>query len=118
MLSDRPRREADSGTWVRLCRSAEVVSRRGIHFELDFEHDVALFRVDEAIVAVSNVCPHKREALIYDGHVQQGTVTCPVHFWCFDLRTGKNVGSGADLKTYLVEERDGYVWVLIRDLDA
>jgi len=95
-----------------------VVSRRGSRFELDLEHDIALFRVDEQIVAVSNVCPHKREALMYDGHVHNGTITCPVHFWCFDLRTGANRGSGADLKTYPVEIRNGYVWVFIQDLDV
>ncbi len=115
MMTDRPTRPGPDGTWVRLCKSVEVASRQGKRVELDIEHDLALFRVDGSVHAVTNICPHKREASIADGHVQQGTVTCPMHFWCFEITTGKNTATGGSLRTYPVEELDGYVWALIPD---
>ena len=113
MMTDRPSRPGPDGTWVRLCKSVEVASRQGTRVELDIEHDLALFRINGTVHAVTNICPHKREAAIADGHVHNGTVTCPMHFWCFEISTGKNTATGGGLRTYPIEELNGYVWVLI-----
>lgn len=99
--------------YVEVCRSIDVVERRGYRVEVDIEHDIALFRVDGVVYAVTNICPHKREALIYDGFVDSGTVTCPAHAWRFEICTGRNVSGGGGLRTYSVIERDGFVWVSV-----
>ncbi len=113
LLSDRQEREINGRHCLRLCRSAEVGERRGHRVYVDIETDLALFRLSDGIVAVTNVCPHKREAYIYDGVVLNNTVTCPMHGWCFDLATGKNLGMGGGLRTYPVVEQDGYVWLVL-----
>lgn len=97
--------------YVQVCRSIDVAERRGFRVEFDIEHDIALFRVDGKVFGVTNICPHKREALIYDGFVDSGTVTCPAHAWRFDICTGRNVSGGGGLRTYSVIERDGHIWV-------
>lgn len=104
---------ADGRRYVAVCRSIDVVERRGFRVEFDIEHDLALFRVDGAVQCVTNICPHKREALIFDGYVEQGTVTCPAHAWRFEICTGRNVSGGGGLRTYEVIERDGSVWVSV-----
>jgi len=48
---------------------------------------------------------------IFDGFVADGTVSCPLHAWRFDLCTGANVTGQAGLRTYDVIERGGQVWV-------
>lgn len=50
-------------------------------------YEVALFNVDGAYYALENSCPHQGGP-IADGWVENLTVTCPWHAWCFDLRTG------------------------------
>ncbi len=110
-MIDRLERNIDGVRWIRLCRSAEVSERRGHRIELDIEHDLALFRVDDVVRCVTNVCPHKRIALIHDGFVEGGTVTCPMHAWRFDLCTGANVSGGGGLRTYTVLEENGWVWL-------
>jgi nitrite reductase (NADH) small subunit/3-phenylpropionate/trans-cinnamate dioxygenase ferredoxin subunit len=48
---------------------------------------VALFNVDGTFHAIDNQCPHAGGALgegILDGCI----VTCPYHFWQFDVRKG------------------------------
>ena len=48
---------------------------------------VALFVLDGEVVALDNVCPHAGGPLGL-GDVEAGVVTCPLHGWQFDIRTG------------------------------
>jgi len=49
--------------------------------------DVALFRRGKEIFAIGNQCPHQGGSLA-DGFVDGEIVTCPLHGWEFDLRSG------------------------------
>lgn len=82
---------------------------------VDIETDLALFMVGGSIHAVSNICPHKREPAIHEGTVHNGTVTCPMHGWCFEIATGKNTSVGGGLRTYEVVEADGWVWLVVEE---
>ena len=52
------------------------------------EHPVLLSRLDGQLFAVSGSCTHYGAAL-GEGLVHKGTVRCPLHHACFDLRTGR-----------------------------
>lgn len=112
-MRDLVRKVIDGKEWVRVCRSIDVTERRGFRVDLDIEHDLALFRVNGTVYCVTNICPHKREALIYDGYIENGTVTCPMHAWRFDICTGNNLGAGGGLNTYAVREETDGIWVLL-----
>lgn len=74
-------------------------------------HPVALFNVDGTFYAVSNVCLH-RGGPIGEGSLDGVTVTCPMHGWEYDLRTGANLANPlARLKTYAVRVDGDYVHV-------
>lgn len=65
-------------------------------------HPVALFNVGGSFHAVSNVCLH-RGGPIGEGTLDGPIVTCPLHGWEYDVRTGKNVSNPlARLRTYAV----------------
>jgi nitrite reductase (NADH) small subunit len=49
--------------------------------------DVALFRRGDEIFAIGNECAHKGGNLC-DGRVEGDIVTCPLHGWEFDRRSG------------------------------
>jgi nitrite reductase/ring-hydroxylating ferredoxin subunit len=49
--------------------------------------DVGLFRVDGAIHALENRCPHAGDPLS-EGTVDGPIVVCRAHGWQFDVRTG------------------------------
>lgn len=49
--------------------------------------DIALFNLDGEIVALGNECPHQSGSL-GDGRLEGGIVTCPLHGWEFDARSG------------------------------
>jgi 3-phenylpropionate/trans-cinnamate dioxygenase ferredoxin component len=54
--------------------------------EVDGMH-VALYKLDGAVFATENVCPHQF-ALLSDGYMEDGCIECPLHQARFDIRTG------------------------------
>jgi nitrite reductase/ring-hydroxylating ferredoxin subunit len=100
--------------WTRVCRSIEVSERHGKRVEIDIEFDLALFRIDGTVYCVTNVCPHKRLPVIYDGFVENGIVTCPMHGWRYDVRTGCKDTGNSKLSTYDVLEADGWIYVTLQ----
>lgn len=62
----------------------------------------ALFNVDGTFHAVSNVCLH-RGGPIGEGELGGPIVTCPLHGWEYDVRTGQNTTNPvARLRTFEV----------------
>jgi nitrite reductase/ring-hydroxylating ferredoxin subunit len=53
---------------------------------------VAVFDLDGELVAVDDRCLHQGSSL-FSGFVRAGIVTCPAHWWRYDLRTGQRVGA-------------------------
>lgn len=51
-------------------------------------YEIALFHIDGEFHALENVCPHQGGPLA-DGYIEAGTITCPWHAWCFEIRSGK-----------------------------
>lgn len=49
--------------------------------------DVAVFRQKGAFYAIDDRCPHMGASLS-GGHVEEGVVACPWHYWRFRLSDG------------------------------
>ncbi|MGB2869934.1 MAG: non-heme iron oxygenase ferredoxin subunit [Bacteroidota bacterium] len=79
--------------------------------------EVVVFNIDGQIHAVENNCPHQHFSRLHEGTLDGCTLTCPMHGWSFDLRTGKPVNGAGTLKTYEVRIRDGVVWVELPEAD-
>lgn len=104
-------RQIHGKRFVRACNASAMPGDRGVSIEFDDTHDVAVFYIDRTWYAVSNVCPHKRLHVLCNGLISVTSVQCPMHGWRFDLRTGRNLQSGASLRTYDIIEVDGWAWV-------
>ena len=70
-----------------------------------------LIRVDDEIFAIENLCPHQRYSVFHQGTVEQCTITCPMHGWSFDLRTGNAVTGSGHLKTFEIRVDHNDVWM-------
>jgi 3-phenylpropionate/trans-cinnamate dioxygenase ferredoxin component len=73
---------------------------------------IAVFNVDGALFAISDVCTHA-DAPLSEGRVDGETVECPLHGACFDLRTGEALTPPAvePVQTYAVVLQDDNVYV-------
>jgi nitrite reductase (NADH) small subunit len=71
--------------------------------------DAMLYRRDGEILAIGNTCPHEGGSLC-DGWVEGDIVTCPLHGWEFDLRSGACMTiPGERVPRYTVTVEDGAV---------
>jgi nitrite reductase (NADH) small subunit len=96
--------------------------------------EVGVFRIDGALVAWHNECPHRQgpvcqgriykrviepidsdgtvRALAYDENITN--LVCSWHGYEFDLKTGVNQGHGKlRLRKAQVEEKDGQIYVVV-----
>ena len=79
-------------------------------------HEIAIYLVDGATYATSNICTHA-SALLTDGFMDGCEIECPLHNARFDVRTGKVLTSPAeaDLETFRTRVVGDRVEVLIPD---
>jgi nitrite reductase (NADH) small subunit len=75
---------------------------------------IAVFRLRERFAAVDADCPH-RGGPLSDGLVAEGCVTCPLHGWRFDLRTGLALSGEGEVAVHSVSERGGELWLTLAD---
>ncbi len=98
--------------FFKVCRVNDLINDAGKRFIVD-DVDIALFKVDEKIYALSNVCPHQHSPLIYDGFLENGCVVCPAHGWMFSLETGKTPTGQRGLSSFEVQIKNGDVYVKV-----
>ena len=73
--------------------------------------DVAVFRRGQEIFAIGNECPHQGGSLC-DGWIEGDIVTCPLHGWEFDLRSGVCMTiPGERVSHYTVTVEGGAIYV-------
>lgn len=82
------------------------------------DRQIALFFRGGDIYACNNHCPHEGYPLKEGTMADTCVLTCNWHNWKFDLRTGKNLGAGDDVRVYPIAVRDGRVWVDVADPPA
>ena len=76
---------------------------------------VLLALVDGELYAVDDACHHRGTALS-GGLLRDGVVTCPAHFWQYDVRTGERHDTEGDaLTSYPVEVVGDTVEVTVPD---
>ena len=70
-------------------RVDEFARGRGRMVTVNGRH-VAVFRLGDEFFALDNMCLHRGGPLC-DGEIENDVVTCPWHFWSYEIRTGTMV---------------------------
>jgi toluene monooxygenase system ferredoxin subunit len=78
---------------------------------------VLLVNLDGAVIAYEDSCPHRGVALSCGTlEPRSGMLTCAMHFWRYDARTGKGVEhEGATLRRLEMKEDADGIWVDVGD---
>lgn len=79
------------------------------------DYRICMVLLDDGIFGINNICPHAGAAL-HAGHCsKKGVITCPLHDYKFDLRTGKSAdGSGYHAYKFPFEKREDGWYVGIK----
>ena len=77
--------------WIDVASEADLFEGAGIAVTPQ-NHDIAIFKVDDGVFAINNVCSHGN-ANLCEGFVEGNYVECPFHQALFDVRDG-SVGCG------------------------
>ncbi len=85
--------------YQRVCDTSEVLEWRPKRATLD-GIEIVVFRTEGALFAVENLCPHQRFSRFHDAVCDGHVVTCPMHGWSFDVRTGNAVAGSGRLRVF------------------
>ena len=98
--------------FVKICKYNELKENEGKQFFVD-DVEIAVFKVDGKVYALSNICPHQKTHLIYEGEIENDKVLCPVHGWAFELTTGNLANGRKGLDSYEVKIVNDDVYVKV-----
>lgn len=104
----------------KVCKVSDIPdNKRGRKFTLSNDTDIAVFKIDGKIYAVSNICPHNQSQVMYDGRVDEKLfLECPVHGWKFHLESGETSPEchaiSSKLKTFKVQIEDDNLLVELK----
>ncbi len=95
--------------WMRVADEEELEEAMSV--EVD-GHLIALFRTQEGLYALDDVCSHEYSRLS-EGEVWAGEVYCPKHGSRFNIATGQVTGLPATkpVGTYPVKVEDGGIYI-------
>jgi NAD(P)H-dependent nitrite reductase small subunit len=99
--------------YTKICTVSEIKENHGKRFLIN-DVELAVFKVNDEIFIVSNVCPHQHTTIIYDGIIEDGCVVCPAHGWMFNLKTGKQPTGARGLDTFPVKIIDDEVYAIVK----
>jgi len=105
--------------YIKICKLSELKEKQGKRFIIDdpdgtgHVFDIAVFKIDNEVFALSNVCPHQHTAVLYDGFIEDCCVVCPAHGWMFELRTGKRPTGSRGVDSYPVKIENDLVYVFL-----
>ena len=95
--------------WTAIARLDEI-PRLGARKLATDTVDIALFRTgDDQVFALKDSCPH-RGGPLSQGIVHGDSVSCPLHNWKIDLKSGEVLGPDQGcVHSYAVKVEDGVV---------
>lgn len=96
--------------FVKVTKKSELSTRCGKFVKLGAD-EIALFRTDKEVFAVTNVCPHQHFSVLHQGELKGASITCPMHGTTFDLQTGQSTNGTGKLRKYEVRVVDDDIWV-------
>lgn len=96
--------------WIRVSAKNAIKKDAGAEFDVNGKK-IAVFNQD-GLYAIESTCAHQNGS-IAPGELKDGVIECPLHFWHYDIKTGKLLDYLKDIKlqTYKVEERSDGIYV-------
>ena len=98
--------------WKKVAEKGQIKAGKGEQFDVDGKK-IAIFNQD-GYHALDALCVHQ-DGSIAPGKLEGDVVECPLHFWHYNIKTGKLLDYLKDVKlqTYKVEDRKDGIYIEI-----
>jgi nitrite reductase/ring-hydroxylating ferredoxin subunit len=96
--------------FARIGRAIELKNRIPLNAVVD-GIDVVIVKVEDEVLAFENNCPHQHFSLLHQGNIEGCGITCPMHGWTFDMKSGDSTNGNGRLRILEVKRSDGWIWV-------
>lgn len=98
--------------WIRTVETSALEAGEGVAMAQAAGKRIALYAVEGAYYATSDVCTHGR-AFLSEGYLDGHMIECPLHQGLFDVRTGAPAGTPCTeaIETFPVRVEDGVLYV-------
>jgi len=98
--------------FVKIAEFSELVEGKGIVRKRG-DDEIAIVKLDGHVSAFINVCPHQHTPLVdkYGGQIAGENLTCPMHGWTYNLKTGKCINESGKLTMSEIKIENGSVMV-------
>lgn len=97
--------------WEKAVAKSELDQKQRLIFKTG-HRQIAVFKMGHQVFAVDNRCPHQGYPL-KEGEVdaENFLLTCNWHNWKFDMKTGRCVTGGDNVRVYPTKVDGDFVWV-------
>jgi nitrite reductase/ring-hydroxylating ferredoxin subunit len=95
--------------WTRVGSLAELAARGRLRAGVE-GLDILIVLTEDGVHACGNVCAHQHVPMLHLGAISGHTVSCPMHGWSYDVRTGVCAGGGT-IPTYPVAVRGDDIFI-------
>ena len=95
---------------IKVAKISEVKQGQGKLVNVNGK-EISIFKINNEFFAIDNICLHMGGSLS-DGWVEENNVTCALHGWQFDIKTGQNIMPGmGKLNNYkvIIEKEDIFI---------
>jgi nitrite reductase (NADH) small subunit len=94
----------------RVCKLEEIPAGKALSVDAAAEKPM-LIRSGDQVLACSRICLH-RGGDLSGGELEGSVVTCPLHFWKYELKDGQCLQvPSSKLKTYVCKIENGEVFI-------
>jgi 3-phenylpropionate/trans-cinnamate dioxygenase ferredoxin component len=96
--------------WKKVAEKGGIKPGAGAQFQVEGKK-IAIFNQD-GFHALDSVCVHQDGSIAF-GKLEGDVVECPLHFWHYNIKSGKLLDYLKDVKlqTYKVEERNDGIYL-------
>ena len=94
----------------KIAKLQELKEKKGFLVRV-WGEEISVFKIAGELFAIANVCSHQHFSKLHEGEVSDCTVTCPMHGWTYDLRTGISTNGNGRVRTYPVIIRNDDVFI-------
>jgi nitrite reductase/ring-hydroxylating ferredoxin subunit len=101
--------------WIELCERSETLADGLYPYEVrkgEYDHPILLIRLNGALYALHDECPHRRIQISESGYIDGDVVYCGWHHWGFKIESGAHiVPTGICVARYEVKEDHDKVFI-------